>query len=444
MSEELSRLIDLVAAARRAGADAADAVRINGRSLSLSWRLGRLEDVERAEESDLGLRVLIGKRQAVLSTNDHGKDSLARLVERAVAMAQVAPEDPYCGLADGALLAKSLPELDLCDPVEPGIEALTARAAECEDAARAVAGVTNSEGAGASWGRSEVMLATSHGFAGAYRTSSHGVSVAVIAGSGTAMERDYEFSSARHGADLDAAAQVGRKAGERTVRRLGPSKIESRRMPVVFDPRVSMSLVGHFAGAVSGPAVARGTSFLKDRMGQRVFAPGIHILDEPHRRRGLASKPVDGEGVANRRQALVEDGVLKTWVLDSASARQLGLTTTGHAARGISHPPGPATTNLYLEPGAVSPEALMADIDEGLYVTEMMGFGVNPVTGDYSRGAAGFRIRRGQLDHPVSEMTIAGNLKDMFLAVRPADDLKFRYGTNAPTLRVDGMTVAGR
>jgi PmbA protein len=258
------------------------------------------------------------------------------------------------------------------------------------------------------------------------------------------MERDYDFSSARHGGDLDGSATIGRRAGEKAVARLGPRKIASAAVPVVFDPRVSNSLLGHFAGAISGTAVARGTSFLKDRMGQAVFAPGISIVDDPHRRRGLRSKPVDAEGVANRKTALIEDGQLKTWLLDTASARQLKLRSTGHASRGIASPPGPSATNLYLAPGTQSPAALMADIAEGLYVTELIGFGVNGVTGDYSRGAAGFRIRNGKLDHPVSEVTIAGNLKDMFRALRPANDLVFRYGTDAPTLRVDGMTVAGQ
>jgi len=444
MTSTLDQLADLVARAKRAGADAADAIRVDGTSLGLSWRLGSLEDVERAEGADLGLRVFVGQRQAIVSTNDLGRKAEDELIARAVAMAKIAPEDPFVGLAERALLANSLPELDLEDKDEPSTEHLAALAREAEDAARAVPGVTNSEGGGGSWSRHAVALATSDGYAGTYAGTSWSVSASVIAGTGTAMERDYDFSSARHGGDLEASAAIGKRAGEKAVARLGPRKIASAAVPVVFDPRVSSSLVGHFAGAISGTAVARGTSFLKDKLGQAVFAPGIAIIDDPHRRRGLRSKPVDGEGVANRKSALVEDGVLKTWLLDTASARQLKLRSTGHASRGIASPPGPSPTNLYLAPGAPTPAALMADIAEGLYVTELIGFGVNGVTGDYSRGAAGFRIRNGQLDHPVSEVTIAGNLKDMFRALRPANDLVFRYGTDAPTLRVDGMTVAGQ
>jgi PmbA protein len=444
MTSTLDQLADLVARAKRAGADAADAIRIDGTSLSLSWRLGSLEDVERAEGADLGLRVFVGQRQAIVSTNDLGRKAEDELIARAVAMAKIAPEDPFVGLAERALLAKSLPELDLEDKDEPSTERLAALAREAEDAARAVPGVTNSEGGGGSWSRHAVALATSDGYAGTYAGTSWSVSASVIAGTGTAMERDYDFSSARHGGDLEASAAIGKRAGEKAVARLGPRKIASAAVPVVFDPRVSNSLLGHFAGAISGTAVARGTSFLKDRMGQAVFAPGISIIDDPHRRRGLRSKPVDAEGVANHKTALIEDGQLKTWLLDTASARQLKLRSTGHASRGIASPPGPSATNLYLAPGTQSPAALMADIAEGLYVTELIGFGVNGVTGDYSRGAAGFRIRNGKLDHPVSEVTIAGNLKDMFRALRPAKDLVFRYGTDAPTLRVDGMTVAGQ
>jgi len=444
MTSTLDQLADLVARAKRAGADAADAIRIDGTSLSLSWRLGSLEDVERAEGADLGLRVFVGQRQAIVSTNDLGRKAEDELIARAVAMAKIAPEDPYVGLAERALLATSLPDLDLEDKAEPSTERLAALAREAEDAARAVSGVTNSEGGGGSWSRYAVAFATSDGYAGTYAGTSWSVSASVIAGEGTAMERDYDFSSARHGGDLDGSATIGRRAGEKAVARLGPRKIASAAVPVVFDPRVSNSLLGHFAGAISGTAVARGTSFLKDRMGQAVFAPGISIVDDPHRRRGLRSKPVDAEGVANRKTALIEDGQLKTWLLDTASARQLKLRSTGHASRGIASPPGPSATNLYLAPGTQSPAALMADIAEGLYVTELIGFGVNGVTGDYSRGAAGFRIRNGKLDHPVSEVTIAGNLKDMFRALRPANDLVFRYGTDAPTLRVDGMTVAGQ
>jgi len=439
----LDLLTDLVARAQRAGADAADAVLFEAAALQVTHRLGKPEDLERSEGRDLGLRAFVGRRSAVVSSNDFEPRSFDALVERAVAMARAAPEDPYSGLADPELVAKAWPELELDDGEEPSAEALYVQAASCEAAALAVPGVTNSEEAGASWSRSAIALAASNGFAGGYAASAHGFSVSVLAGEGTGMERDYDHSSARWRRELAAPEAVGRNAGERAVARLRPRKVKTQAAPVVFDPRVSRSLLGHFAGAISGAAVARGTSFLKDRMGTKVFADGLCIVDDPHRRRGLASKPFDGEGVANRRTPLVEDGVLKTWLLDTSAARQLGLKSTGHASRGTSGPPGPSTTNLYLEAGRLSPDELMADIESGFYVTELIGFGVNGVTGDYSRGAAGFWIEKGKRAFPVSELTIAGNLKDMFLKLTPASDLVFRYGSNAPTLRIDGMTVAG-
>lgn len=434
----------LVERAKRAGAEAAEALVVEGTSLGVSWRLGQLEDVERSEGRDLGLRVFIGKRQASVSSTDLTEAALGPMIERAVAMARVAPEDPYCGLAEPHLLARDWPDLDIDDRSDPpSAEDLAAVAAEAEEAALAVKGVTNSSGAGASYGRSGVTLVTSAGFAGAYAGTSSSFSCSVLAGEGTGMERDYEFSSRRHAADLDKAADVGRRAGEKAVRRLNPRKVNSQSVPVVYDPRVSGGLVGHFSGAISGAAIARGTSFLKKAMGAEVFSKGISIVDDPHMKRGLRSKPFDGEGVKNRRTMLIEEGRLTTWLLDTATARQLGLETTGHAARGTGGPPSPSTTNLYMEAGCLTVRELIADIRQGLYVTEMIGMGVNGVTGDYSRGASGFWIENGDIAFPVSEITVAGNLKDMFLNMTPADDLEFRYGTNAPTVRVEGMTIAG-
>jgi PmbA protein len=441
--DSLNLLTDLIGKARAIGADAADALMFDARSLSLSRRLGKPEDLERSESHDLGLRVFIGKRQAFVSSTDTSKAALEQLVDRAVAMAKAAAEDKYCGLADSNLLAKQWPSLDIDDGSAPTAEELLDRAARAEDAAMAVKGVTNSEGGGAGWSWGQVALVTSGGFAGSYSGSRHDVSVSVVAGEGTGMERDYDYSSSRHVGDLEAADLVGRRAGERAVRRLGPRKASTAKVPVVYDPRVATSMLGHLAGAISGPSVARGTSFLRDKLGEMVFASGIEVIDDPHRKRGLSSKPFDGEGVANQRRAIVADGRLTTWLMDSASARQLGLATTGHAARGTGGPPGPAPTNFYLAAGKLDPKALMADIKQGLYVTELIGFGVNGVTGDYSRGAAGFWIENGALAYPVSEITIAGNLKDMFQALTPASDLEFRRGTDAPTIRIDGMTVAG-
>jgi PmbA protein len=442
-TEPLDLLTDLIARAKRAGADAADAVLFEGTSISHAQRLGKIEKLERAEGYDVGLRVLIGKRQAIVSSNDRAPTSAAALVERAVAMARVIPEDPFCGIAEADQIARDFPKLDMLDPEEPAAEVLIERAKTAEEAARGVKGVTNSEGAEASWSRSRVALAASNGFTGSYAGSGHSVSASVLAGEGTQMERDYDFASAVYGADLRSPEEIGRSAGERAVKRLGARKMPTAQVPVVFDPRVARGLVGHMLGAISGPSITRGTSFLKDRLGKQVFAEGITIVEDPHRQRGLRSKPFDGEGIANRRRNIIEKGVLTTWLLDLRSARQLGLASTGHAARGTSSPPSPAPTNLWVEPGKASPKELMADIVSGFYVTELMGMGVNGVTGDYSRGAAGFWIEKGELAFPVSEVTIAGNLKDMYLRLSAADDLEFKSGTDAPTLRVEGMTVAG-
>jgi PmbA protein len=436
-------LHDLIGRARSAGADAADAVFFEGTSLSHGRRLGKTEKLERSEGHDLGLRVFIGRQQAVVSSSDRSPKALNELVARAVEMARTVPEDPFCGIADPGQIAHDWPALDMSDTEEPGAEVLIERARAAEEAALAVPGVTNSEGAEAGWGRSRVVLVASNGFAGTYAGTSHGVSASVIGGQGTGMERDYDYSSAVYAADLRDPAEIGRSAGERAVKRLGARKMPTCRCPVVFDPRVARGLISALLGAISGPSIARGTSFLKDRLGERIFPEAITIIDDPHRRRGMRSKPFDGEGLPNRRRAIIDKGVLTTWLLDLRSARQLHLESTGHAARGTSSPPGPSPTNVWIEPGAVSPQALMSDIGSGLYVTEMMGMGVNGVTGDYSRGAAGFWIDKGEIAFPVSEMTVAGNLKDMFLRLAAADDLEFKAGMDAPTLRIDDLTVAG-
>ena len=433
----------LVAAARRAGADAADAVAVRSVSLGVEVREGAVEESERSEGDDVGLRVFVGRRQAVVSTNDVKAD-VAQLAERAVAMAKVAPEDPFAGLADPAQLAKDIPDLDLLDPDLPDVAILEERAKRAEGAGLAVAGVTKSGGASASAGVGGMVLVTSGGFRGAYLNSGQSVSMTAIAGEGTAMERDYDYSSALHGADLEPAEKVGRSAGERTVERLNPRKVETKRVPVVFDRRVAGSLVGHLASAINGAAVARKTSFLRDKLGERLFKPGISVLDDPLRKRGLRSRPFDAEGVATARLAVIADGVLASWFLDCATARELGLATTGHAQRGVSSAPSPGPSNLHLSAGAATPDALIADIAEGFYVTDLIGMGVNQVTGDYSRGASGFWIVNGKRSYPVSEVTIAGNLIEMFRELVPADDLEFRFGTNSPTVRVEGLTVAGR
>ncbi len=439
----LDILDSLLRAAKKAGADAADALIYDAASLEISQRLGKPEKLERAESADLGLRVLVGRQQAVVSSSDHSKSAMAEMVERAVAMARAAPEDRYCGLADPSQLATDFPDLDICDPAEPDPDAMVSMAAEAEDAARGVAGVTNSEGASAGWSRANVAVAATNGFAQSYSVSSHSLSVSVLAGEGTGMERDYDYSTAVYGKDLTAPAELGRNAGIRAVRRLNPRKVDTQSVPVIYDWRVSGGMVRHLFGAINGSSIARGTSFLKDSMGERIFAEGIRLVDDPWRKRGLRSKPFDGEGLATRTKNVIEDGRLTTWILDLASARQLGLESTGNASRGTGGPPGPASTNIYMEAGTISPEEMIAGIENGFFITEMIGMGVNGITGDYSRGASGYWIENGELAYPVSEMTVAGNLKDMFLNLTPASDLVFRNGTDAPTLRIDGLTVAG-
>ncbi len=430
----LSALLDR---ARAAGADTAEAAVSSSTSLSVSRRLGETEHLERSERRGLELTVYVGHRSATVSTTELAAANFRALAERAVAMAKVVPEDPYGGLADEAQAVDAAP-LELADGSEPTVEMLTARAAAAEDAARAVPGITNSEGAEAGYSRYEFTLATSAGFSGGYARTGHSVSATALAGEGTGMQRDYDHHSATFLADLEDPASIGRRAAERAVARLNPRRPATAKLPVVYDPRVAGGLIGHMAGAISGSSIARGTSFLKDSLGKAIFAPGVRIIDEPRRLRGPRSKPFDAEGVPTANMTLVEDGVLLTWLLDSRSARQLGLRTNGRSNGG-----SPGLTNTCMAPGRHSPAELMADIAEGFYVTELLGMGVSGLTGDYSRGAAGFMIRDGALAEPVAEVTIAGNLKDMFLHLTPANDLKFRRAVDSPTVRVDGMTMAG-
>jgi len=406
--------------------------------------MGQPEHLERAEGADIGLRILIGKRQAIASTSNISEQALDELLDRALAMAKVVPEDEFCGLAPQDLLAGDTPELDEADTTQPSTKILNDLAVRAESAALAVNGVNNSEGGDAGWSRSLVALVTSNGFSRTRVRTGFSLGIAVLAGEGTAMERDYDWATAVHLEDLPEPEEIGRRAGEQAVKRLGPRKVETAQVPIIYDPRVSEAIPTHLAGAINGAAVARGTTFLKNKMGAQVMAKGLTIIDDPLRRRGLRSKGFDGEGIATKRRALIEDGVLKSWVLDLRSARQLGLKTTGNASRGTSSPPMPSATNLHLEAGTISREDLINGVEQGFYVTEMMGHGINIVTGDYSRGATGFWIENGEIAAPVSEVTIAGNLQDMFMQITPADDLVFRYGTNAPTVRVDGMTVAGK
>jgi PmbA protein len=434
------RVAALVEAAKAAGADAADAVAVTGRSKSVSVRLGKVEGTEASESEDVSLRVFVGQRVASVSATAASDPKM--LAERAVAMAKVSPDDPYQGLADAALLARTIRDLDLFDGTEVSTEKLKQDALAAEEAALAVPGVTNSSGSGASAGLGGMVLATSHGFVGHYVGTRFSRSTSVIAGEGTGMERDYEFSSRQHFADLDSPQWVGSRAGERAVRRLNARKARTGQVDVVFDPRVARGIAGHLAGAINGASVARKTSFLRDMMGKQVASAAITVIDEPLRIRGQASRPFDGEGVEGKKLTMVEKGVLKHWFLSSSAARELGLETNGRGARSGSSV-SPSSTNLSIEPGEKSPEALIASLKTGFYVTEVFGQGVNMITGEYSRGASGFWIENGEVAYPVSEVTIASNLKDMFLNMVPASDLDRNFATAAPTLLIEGMTLAG-
>ena len=432
----------LVQRATAAGADSADALYQGERSSSVQVRLGELEQVNRSEGEEIGLRLFLGQRSATVASSDLSDESLAVLVERAIAMAAEAPEDEYAGLAPEELLHRgALPALDSDDGQDPDPAALRARALAAEQAALAVPGITNSSGGSASASASTAALATSAGFAGAYRSTGYSCSAAVIAGEGGEMQRDHDWHGARHLQDLDAAEEIGRRAGERAAARLKPARPKPGRLPVLFDPRVASTLLGHLAAAINGGAVARKESYLQDRLGEQLFATGVTIRDDPLRKRGLRSRPFDGEGLTVRPGDIVADGVLLTWLADSASARQLGVRPTGHAARSTGGAPGAGPSNMFLCAGERSREQLLAQFPQAILVTELIGQGVNGVTGDYSRGAAGFMVRDGAIAEPVSEITIASNLIDMFATLEPGSDLELRRGIDSPTLLVPEMTV---
>ncbi|MEO6247654.1 MAG: metallopeptidase TldD-related protein [Sphingomicrobium sp.] len=433
----------LVEQARKAGADTADSVYVGGRSQSVQVRMAALEDVSSSEGEEVGLRVFRGRRSASVASSTLAPDALAALVERALAMAAEAPEDEFAGLAPADRLLRDAPaDLDIYDPTEVDPAALKARALEAEAAALAVPRVSNSSGASASVSSSVMALATSGGFAAASRGSGHSVSASVVAGEAGALQRDYDYDSTRFLADLDDAATIGRSAGQRAAARLDPVKLQSGRMAVLFDPRVATSLLGHFAGAISGSSIARKASFLMDRLGTRIFAPGVTIRDDPHRQRGLRSRAFDGEGLATSARDLIDDGILTSWLADSAAARQLGIDPTGHAVRGASGAPGAGPSNLFLAAGSRSPEEMRAAVPRAILITELIGMGVNGVTGDYSRGAAGFVIEHGEIVGPVAEITIASNLIEMFATLEPASDLTLRRGIDSPTILIPEMMVA--
>lgn len=442
--EALSILESTLAHAKKLGATDADGLLYASNELSTSIRQGQPEGVERAENTALGLRVFVGKRTATVSSSDFSKETLATIAERAVSMAKIAPEDPFVALAAPEQLAQDVPELDLYDSHEPTPEWLMDVARKTEAAALATQGITNTEGADAAYTAGRMALMTSNGFAHSHPSSHFMVSASVLAGEGVNMERDYEYCLAIHKEDLWEPEFIGKEAARKALARMGATSLPSAQLPVIFHPRIAKGLIANLAGAISGAAIARDTSFLKKSMGERIFKEGIRIVDNPHIKRGLGSKPFDGEGVRNTKRAFVEDGVLNAWLLDIRSANKLGLQTLGNASRGIHSAPHPATSNFYLENGTLSPKELMGDIAYGLYITETFGSGANLLTGDISVGAAGFLIEKGEITRPVHEFTIAGNLKDIYKQLTPANDLEFRYSINAPTVRVEQLTIAGK
>lgn len=442
-AETLSLLEGLLKKAKAAGATDADVVLADSSSVSVTRRNGAPESLVRSEEAEVGLRVFVGRRQAIVSSSDRAPEALSQMAERAVQMAKNVPEDPYAGVAGPSETAKDYPSLDLYDPTEIPVEKMTALADAAEDAARSVKGVTNSDGASCDVSRETVYYAATNGFSGSFSSSGFSLSASVIAGEDTAMETDYDFDSAAFFADLESPEKIGRSAGERAVAALNPRKGPTKRIPVVFDSRAAGGLIGSLAGAISGSMIVRGTSLLKDRMGEQIFAPSVTVVDDPFLKRGQRSHPFDAEGVLPSKRNIIDKGVLTGWLLDTASARQLGLKSTGNASRGASTPPAPKPANFYMLPGEKTVEQLLADIDEGFFVTQLMGSGGNPVTGDYSRGARGFWIEKGKIAYPVSEMTIAGNLRDMWMNIEAANDLQFKFGVDAPTVCIRGMTVAG-
>ncbi len=439
----LTRLDEMLATAKQAGAEAADAMMIESRDVSSSCRLQQLEAIERSEQSGIGLRVMIGKKQSCASTSDLSPAGLMELAERAVAMARQSPDDPYIAQAQIGEYCTDISDLDLYEGAEPEASALNEMALAVEAAALDVSGVTNSNGADAGYSDASVALATSQGFRASYRKSHHSISISVLAGEGTAMQRDYDYSIARFAEDLASPEQVGRLAAERAVAKLAPRKAKTTKVPVMFDARTARSLISQFASSINGTAISRGTSFLKEKREQAIFPEHVTISDDPLLRRGHGSRPYDAEGIAGRRKDIIANGVLTSWLLDLSTAKQLEMETTGNAARGLSSTPSPSSTNLVLKAGDKSPQALMQEMDTGLLVTEAFGMGVNLITGDYSQGAGGFWVENGEIAYPVAEVTIAGQLQDMFASLIPANDVDANGAVVVPSVMVGQMMVAG-
>ena len=429
------------------GATAADCVLSRSRGLSLTRRLGKDETIERYEDFDTGLRVFVGNKIASVSTNDNSEAAIRDVAKRAVDMAKIAPQDDFSLIASQETLndfpIQNSISVDSYDDVEPNIDIIRDRAKEVEDSALSVKGITNSDGADASWGEGETLLMTSNGFFGSSKKSNHSVSVVVIAEKDGKMERDYDYSSKVFGKDLRNSNQIGIEAAKKTLARMGATKPLTGKYPVIFDPRVSRSIASHFASAINGSAIARKTSFLKDMLNKQIANPAINIIDDPFLKRGLGSRLFDAEGLGSRKYTFIKDGVLQQWLLDLSSAKQLNLKPSGNAKRGISGPPSPGTSNFMISPGDVTPENLIKNVSEGFFVTDMIGSSVSMITGDYSRGASGFWIKNGELSIPITEATIAGNLKEMFMTLKPANDIDYSHSINSPTLLIEGMTIAG-
>ena len=429
------------------GASAADCVLSRSRGLSLTRRLGKDETIERYEDFDTGLRVFVGNKIASVSTNENSEFAIKEVAKRAVDMAKIAPQDDFSLIASQETLDEfpidNSISVDSYDEVEPNIDIIRDRAKEVEDSALSVKGITNSDGADASWGEGETLLMTSNGFFGSSKKSNHSVSVVVIAEKDGKMERDYDYSSKVFGKDLRNSNQIGIEAAKKTLARMGATKPLTGKYPVIFDPRVSRSIAGHFASAINGSAIARKTSFLKDMLNKQIANPSINVIDDPFLKRGLGSRLFDAEGLGSRECTLIKDGILQQWLLDLSSAKQLNLKPSGNAKRGISGPPSPGTSNFMISPGDVTPENLIKNVSEGFFVTDMIGSSVSMITGDYSRGASGFWIKNGELSIPITEATIAGNLKEMFMTLKPANDIDYSHSINSPTLLIEGMTIAG-
>ena len=423
------------------GADSADIVIARNLSKNIGCRLGKLEEVEQSETQILGLRTFIGNRNAIISTNNLSKESINESIERVIEMTKLAPEDSFVSLVKDT--AENIQDLDLYDDYDLSSNQLKDLALEAENESLKSKKITNSNGASSSQSKTSVYLATTNGFSGGYKKSNFSISCSVIAGNTTDMQTDYDYDSKIHFKDLKDSYALGQKAAENAIAKCNPIKIKTCVSDIVFDPKVSRTIISHFSSLINGSSVVRGSSFLCKSMNKSIFNKGINIVDDPKILKGMASRPFDDEGCDMEKINIIEDGILKSWILDSTTAKQLNLKSNSRASRGMSSPPSPSSTNMFLENGSKSVDEIIRTISDGFYVTDLIGQGVNLITGDYSRGAAGFKIKDGKISFPISEVTIAGNLKDMFSRMIPANDLEFKYSINSPTIFIEGMTVAG-